>query len=87
MRSSEKTASLSGLSSQIAPVAKELVPAANPKKSVFADHIISLEQHEERLAALFAAPRPPYKAVVWAKVSGPANSHLFFARCRLSETA
>ncbi|MER9357889.1 MucR family transcriptional regulator [Mesorhizobium sp. M0514] len=43
MRSSEKTASLSGLSSQIAPAAKELVPAANPKKSVFADHIISLE--------------------------------------------
>ncbi|MES0139383.1 MucR family transcriptional regulator [Mesorhizobium sp. M0016] len=36
-------ASLSGLSSQIAPAAKELVPAANPKKSVFPDYIISLE--------------------------------------------
>ncbi|MER8856974.1 MucR family transcriptional regulator [Mesorhizobium sp. M0757] len=36
-------ASLSGLSSQIAPAAKELVPAANPKKSVFQDYIISLE--------------------------------------------
>ncbi|MER8622903.1 MucR family transcriptional regulator [Mesorhizobium sp. M0586] len=36
-------ASLSGLSSQIAPAAKEPVPAANPKKSVFPDYIISLE--------------------------------------------
>ncbi|MER8647332.1 MucR family transcriptional regulator [Mesorhizobium sp. M0586] len=36
-------ASLSGLSSQIAPAAKELVPAVSPKKSVFPDHIISLE--------------------------------------------
>ncbi|ESZ51024.1 transcriptional regulator [Mesorhizobium sp. L103C131B0] len=31
------------MSSQIAPAAKELVPAANPKKSVFPDYIISLE--------------------------------------------
>ncbi|MER9398351.1 MucR family transcriptional regulator [Mesorhizobium sp. M0615] len=36
-------ASLSALSSQIAPASKELVPAANPKKSVFPDYIISLE--------------------------------------------
>ncbi|MER9296554.1 MucR family transcriptional regulator [Mesorhizobium sp. M0621] len=36
-------ASLCGLSHLIAPPAAELVPAVNPKKSVFPDYIVSLE--------------------------------------------
>lgn len=36
-------ASLSGLSQQIAAPAEQKAPAVNPKKSVFPDHIISLE--------------------------------------------
>lgn len=36
-------ASLSGLSGPVEPVKEPLRPAVNPKKSVFPDHIISLE--------------------------------------------
>ena len=36
-------ASLSGLSKPAAPALEQQVPAVNPKKSVFPDHIVSLE--------------------------------------------